>query len=72
MKWFMRVIAAAAVFATLSGCGASASNNPQTPDTNPAGYFRVTTVNVNGHDVTCVTWHQGYAGGLSCDWGATK
>jgi len=56
-------LAVVAVFA-LAACG----NDPAKPDTSPGGYFNVTTVNVNGRQIPCVTWKNGYAGGLSCDW----
>lgn len=60
----------AAVLA-VTGCGDSdPANGPANPDPSPGGYFRTVTVNVDGRQVPCVTWKQGYAGGISCDWGA--
>lgn len=44
------------------------SNDPSAPNTEPEGRFTVVTVDVNGRDVPCVTWKNGYAGGLDCDW----
>lgn len=55
--------------ATISGivaCG----NDPAAPSSRPTGTYRVTNVTVDGHSVPCVTWKDGYAGGLSCDWTA--
>lgn len=55
----------------MAGCG----NNPSDPDTSPGGSYTspggsygVTTVDVHGRNVTCVTWNNGYGGGISCDW----
>lgn len=58
-----------AVAALLSGCGAS--NDPTVP-AGPGGFFRVANVTVDGKSIPCVTWKDGYAGGLSCDWTATR
>lgn len=43
-------------------------NSPGNPDPHPGGYFGVSDVTVHGRGVPCVTWKNGYAGGVSCDW----
>lgn len=53
---------------TLAACG----NDPKEPNGKPSGTFGVVTVNVDGRDVRCVTWKNGYAGGLDCDWEAGR
>ena len=59
-----RVALVVCVLFLLTACG----NDPNAPDQKPGGHFGVTTVHVGDRDVPCVTWKQGYAGGLSCDW----
>jgi hypothetical protein len=56
--------AAAVALLALTACG----NDPKEPNGKPSGTFGVVTVNVDGRDVRCVTWKNGYAGGLDCDW----
>jgi hypothetical protein len=42
--------------------------DPGDIDDGNGGRFRIATVPVNGHDITCITWKSGSGGGLSCDW----
>lgn len=49
---------------TLAACGAPADD----PGSGRSG-FSVDQVDVNGRQVTCISWKSGYGGGLSCDWG---
>lgn len=37
-----------------------------------SGEFSVTSVSVNGKQVTCITWADYKKGGLSCDWANAK
>lgn len=69
-KTRITAIAASAALAlgTLAGCG----NDPDKPSGKPSGKFGVVTVNVDGRDVRCVTWKDGYGGGLDCDWEAGR
>lgn len=57
--------AAGASLLLLAGC----ANSPTSPDGQPAGYFRTTTVKVGDREIPCITWKQGHGGGISCDWG---
>ena len=51
---------------SLTGCAGSGSTAPD-PKVS-TGSFKTTIVNVDGRDIPCITWKQGYAGGISCDW----
>jgi len=60
----MKRLFAIGLLCLLAGC----SNNSADPDKDPGGHFGVSEVNVDGRDVTCITFVNGYAGGVSCDW----
>ena len=49
---------------SLTGCSGSPAKDPKVS----TGSFKTTIVNVDGRDIPCITWKQGNAGGLSCDW----
>lgn len=61
----MRLLLAAAAVLALTACG----NDPQAPD-GPRGTFRTAEVKVGDRTVPCITWKDGYGGGVSCDWSA--
>lgn len=65
-------LALVAAVLLLGGCSPIPHNDPAKPDPNPGGWFGVVTVNVNGRQVPCVTWKNGNAGGISCDWSAAR
>lgn len=58
------IIAACALSALLSGCGA-AESAPNTSVSNDNGDLYVQHVPVDGKTVTCLEWS---GDGLSCDW----
>lgn len=66
---------AAALTALLCAASLSGCSEPEPPPadkpTNPTG-FSVETINVNGRQVTCITWSDYKKGGLSCDWNPTQ
>lgn len=49
---------------SLTGCSEYPAKDPKVS----TGSFKTTIVNVDGRDIPCITWKQGYAGGISCDW----
>lgn len=67
-------LAGVVLMASLSACGGHAflDNNPGTPDPAAGGWYGVADVNVHGKMVPCVTWKNGYAGGISCDFAGAK
>lgn len=67
-------IAVGALCVGLAGCDGNVlpHNDPSDPDRNPGGWVGVTDVNVHGRTVPCVTWKNGYAGGISCDFASAK
>jgi hypothetical protein len=58
----------------LTACGGHAflDNSPTQPDPAAGGWYGVAHVNVDGKMVPCVTWKNGYAGGISCDFAGSK
>lgn len=64
----------------LSACGAPDNSNTQVDKTetvqktsDTGKYLEGVVKNLpDGRTVTCVIYHQGYAGGLSCDWTNAK
>lgn len=66
MNRIAATIAAAALTLSLSSC--TFDNSPAEPDTSSFGYYHTVDVNMHGRVIPCVTWKEGYAGGLSCDW----
>jgi hypothetical protein len=58
-----QVLVAVATLFTLAACG----NTPSNPE-GPRGAFRTAVVDVDGRKIPCITWKDGYAGGISCDW----
>lgn len=58
------------VLAVIAVITVACGNDPAAPSSQPTGTYRVTNVTVNGHSIPCITWKDGYAGGLSCDWTA--
>lgn len=65
-RWVLLGSILIAVIAGIEACG----NDPAAPSNQPTGTYRVTNVTANGHSIPCITWKDGYAGGLSCDWSA--
>lgn len=59
----IKTIAAVVLALALVGCG-----NPADDPGSGRGGFKIDVVNVDGRQVTCITWHGGYPGGMSCDW----
>ena len=57
----------------LTSCatGGSPSNDSGAGGSSGSLYERTITL-TDGRDVTCVIYHAGYGGGLSCDWAHTK
>lgn len=65
-----RIIAVVALaLLILTGCG---GNDPANPSTESSGTYRIVDVNAKGRSVTCISWKNGYAGGLSCDWAGAR
>lgn len=62
MKYVLLIVVMAFV---LSGCGGSLNSSN-------SNLTERTIVLNDGRTITCVTYKQGYAGGLSCDWGASS
>lgn len=71
MKHRLKIAAALAVPSLLVLMAAACSGNT-TESAGVSGDFNVTSVTVNGKQVTCITWADYKKGGLSCDWANAK
>lgn len=62
-------LAGVVLMVSLSACGGHAflDNNPGTPDPAAGGWFGTAHVVIDDKTYPCVTWKNGYAGGIWCD-----
>ncbi|MBW3092664.1 hypothetical protein KIH79_06825 [Bifidobacterium sp. 82T10] len=77
-KRIITLVCTALCITALAGCGTT--DNTETPNTttttvtksectNYSNDFRTCTITMpDTRRVTCIYFHEGYAGGLSCDW----
>lgn len=74
IKRIVAAIAVGAVCLGLAGCDNKSflDNDPAQPDNKAGGWYGATHVNFDGRQIPCITWKNGYAGGVSCDWSVSK